>query len=254
MLTTALIMLLASLVLLGYLCLHQRSNLHSARLLQLQLHQQLQERLHAEQRSQEHAAQLQSHLQQVQREQDQQHAGHRQVLEQLQQQYQLQQQLQQQEVAGLRQQLADARQLNGEWQQMLGEIEQLGNIVHGFERWNRRLDELMLHNASMQKESQAFAGLIKQTSLLALNASIEAARAGEHGRGFAIVAEEVRDLAGRSESLIQSYSGMLLKNAAITTATFQDIQASSRMMHTGLQDLQLRLGRLQAGTSVALAA
>lgn len=89
------------------------------------------------------------------------------------------------------------------------------------------IDGLSEHTEEIRQIADVIQAIASQTNLLALNAAIEAARAGEAGRGFAVVADEVRNLAGRTSSATEEVGRMVgdIRQQSVAVVSYMQKQA-----------------------------
>ena len=117
-------------------------------------------------------------------------------------------------------------------------IDYINNLAQQVDQVSETIIKLNSDSKEIGKVVQIIAEIAEQTNLLALNAAIEAARAGEHGRGFAVVADEVRALAGRTKESTNGIIDLIKSNQEHTHRAVEAMNLSREQATLSVEQAQ----------------
>ncbi len=137
------------------------------------------------------------------------------------------------EAAGSANQAGESAQQGG--QVVSGTIQGMHTIRDTVVASSQAVERLGEHSQKIGKVIEVINDIAEQTNLLALNATIEAARAGEHGRGFAVVADEVRQLAERTTDATTEIADAIQSMQSETESVVEKMQEGTQVVESGVQ-------------------
>jgi methyl-accepting chemotaxis protein len=114
-------------------------------------------------------------------------------------------------------------------------IEAIGALAEEVDQASRVIHDLEKESDNIGSVLDVIKGIAEQTNLLALNAAIEAARAGEQGRGFAVVADEVRTLAGRTQDSTKEIEEMISRLQSGASKAVHVMEAGKEKSRLGVE-------------------
>lgn len=112
------------------------------------------------------------------------------------------------------------------------------SIASQVQQASEAIAQLNEQSRNIQAIVSTISAIAEQTNLLALNAAIEAARAGEQGRGFAVVADEVRQLAARTSESTKEIGSVVSQNGQLTDKATREMAAVAEAANQGKTQLQ----------------
>ena len=114
-------------------------------------------------------------------------------------------------------------------------VDSINKLAEEVDRGTSTIQQLADDTVQVGTVLDVIGGIAEQTNLLALNAAIEAARAGEQGRGFAVVADEVRTLASRTQESTQEIQNMIEKLQSGVQAAVSVMESSKEQAKSSVE-------------------